>query len=322
MGERETVEEQGPTKEQEEAVYTTHAVRLLAHKLKVDITKVQGTGKRGRVTKEDILNFVETGGKRVEVQAPGAPKLQAPVVLKADKVVKLTGFRRAMAKSMTDSLTIPHHNIQDEFSIESMKKVRNAYLKANAGKKITFTPFFMKAFSSALTAYPVFNAISNPAKDDEGSIFEYVEKAEHNISVAVDTPVGLLVPNLKSVQRKSILQVNDELRELIERARKVTLTQDDLTNGTFTLSNIGNIGCITGSPVIFRPQVSIVALGQTRMVPRFYVEKGVSKMRPEEAITMSVSFDHRVIDGATGANFVRTVKQYLENMDILLLTLK
>ena len=301
-------------------MYTTHAVRLLAHKLKVDITKVRGTGKRGRVTKEDVLMFVESGGQGAEV--PAAPKLQAPVVLKSDKVVKLTGFRRAMAKSMTDSLVIPHDNIQDEFSIESIKKARKDYLNTHPGKKMTFLPFFMKAFSSALTDFPVFNAISNPAKDSDGSIFEYVQKAEHNISVAVDTPVGLLVPNLKGVQQKSILQVNEELRELIERARKAALTQDDLANGTFTLSNIGNIGCITGSPVIFRPQVAIAALGQVRLVPRFVLEKGTTKLRPEEAITLSLSYDRRIIDGATGARFVHTVKTYLENMDILLLTLK
>ena len=294
-------------------------MRLLAHKLKVDITKVQGTGKRGRVTKEDVLAFVETGGKVAEVHRP--PQ-QVPIALKADKVVKLTGIRRAMAKSMTDALSIPHDNMIEELSVESIKKVRKNYLNSNPGKKITFLPFFLKAFSSALTEYPVFNSLSNPATNEEGIIFEYIQKAEHNLSVAIDSPLGLLVPNVKSVQRKSILQINEDLRELIERARKSTLTQDDLSNGTFTLSNIGNIGCISGSPVIFRPQVAVVALGQMRLCPRYFIEKGVTKMRPEDVVTMSISYDHRIIDGATGARFVRQVKQFVENLDILLLTLK
>lgn len=299
--------------------------------MKVDITKVKGSQKRGRVTKEDVILFAETGGKgstqtTAPAETPAAPKvppkLDVPVASKKDKVIKLTGFKKAMARSMTDALAIPHDNLVDEFNIASMKEARKAYMDANPGKKITYLPFFVKAFSSAMVDFPIFNSHSSNAKDGDGHSTDYVMKSEHNISLAVDSPSGLLVPNLKSVQRKSILQIHEEIKELVERARKNTLTQDDLTNGTFTVSNIGNIGCIIGTPVIFRPQVGIVALGQIRTLPDFKMIKGESKPVPKEIITSSLSFDHRFIDGATGAKFITRVKQFVENLDILLLNLK
>jgi len=323
----------------DEKVYTTHAVRVLATKMKVNLSQVAGTGKHGRVTKEDVINFVEKGGKpqaqkpkeepKKETPKPqervvkvGAPKWEMPPIQKKDKVVKLVGIRRAMVKSMTEALQIPQEIIIDQVNVEALKKVRNDYNKVNPKKKITYLPMFMKAVSKALLDFPMLNAWTIGGKDADGYLDEYTEKKNHNISVAVDSPSGLLVPNVKSVQNKSILQLNDDLRALIDRAKKSALTQEDLSDGTTTLSNIGNIGCIIGSAVIFRPQTSIMAIGKTRTMPRYVEVNGVKKVVPQDIITISVTADRRVAETATVVRFINQVKQFLENPDILLLNLK
>jgi len=312
-------------------VLATPAIRNLAQEMKVDLKKVKATGKGGRITKDDVLKYAQAAKETpaeptpapTHAPAPATPKQAAPTVLEQDKIIKLSGMRKAMTKSMTDALTIPHYNIQDEFNIEKLKAARQAFIGANPKSKITYLPFFIKAFSQAMLEYPVFNAVTNPALDKEGYIYEYIEKADHNISIAVDSPAGLVVPNLKAVQNKSIVQINEEMKGLIDRARKGTLTQADLTEGTFTVSNIGNLGCITGAPVIFRPQTALAATGQTRLVPEFIKQaNGEYAIRPREVVSVSLSCDHRVIDGATGARFINLVKKYIENIDILLLTLK
>ena len=309
----------------EEKVYTTPAVRMMAKRLKVNLAQVKGTGRRGRVTKEDVLAFVEAGGKpqMTQEQPKIEKKPEAPLIpTRGDKLIKLTGFRKAMVRSMTDALTIPHESIEDVICMDNLRKVRKAYLDSNPGKKLTYLPFFIKAASCALSEFPMFNAFVNVQKGNEGAMSEYIEKAEHNISVAVDSPVGLLVPNLKSVQRKSILQINEEMRYLVERAKKAALTQDDLSNGTFTLSNIGNIGCIIGTPVIFRPQVAIMAIGKNRLLPDIKEVKGVKKIVPKEVSHVCLSADKRVVETADMIRFVNCFRQYLENLELLLLRLK
>lgn len=309
-------------------VLATPAVRNLAMEMKVDLAKVTATGKGGRVTKEDVLKYAEgaKSGAQADTKAASqqpVPKSAPVVALAQDKVVKLTGTRRALAKSMTDALKIPPYNLQEEMCIEKIKKMREDYMKANPKMKMTYLPFFLKAFSQAMIKYPIFNAISNPVTDKEGYITEYIEKAEHNISIAIDSPSGLLLPSVKSVQRKSILQINEEVRALIERGNAGTLTEEDLSHGTFTLSSIGGIGGVIGAPVIFPPQVAIAAMCKIRTVGK-YVKKpdGGLDLKPVEIMGVSMSCDHRIIDGATGARFITVVKDYIENIDTLLLSLK
>lgn len=312
-------EQQGETK-----VLATPAVRGLAGEMNVDLKKVKATGKGGRITKEDVMKYAESqkGAKQAPAAEPVAQKAPAGP-LEGDRVVKLTGIRKAMAKSMTDALTIPPYNIQEEFYLDKLKKVRKAYLALNPKNKLTYLPFFVKAFSQAMLEYPVFNSHCNPVTDKEGYITEYVEKADHNISIAVDSPSGLLVPNIKAVQTKSILQINEEIRQLIERARAGNLTNEDLSDGTFTVSNIGNIGGMNGTPVIFRPQVALGAIGRIRTVPD-YIKKpnGELELVPREVVGVCMTCDHRIMDGATGARMIMLVKRYIEDIDSLLLTLK
>lgn len=321
-------------------ILATPAVRGLAAELKVDIKKVKATGKGGRITKSDVMKYAEemkagpapiptpaaepkkAAGEKTEKEA-AAPSFTIPTALGQDRVVKLTGIRKAMTKSMTDALSIPPYNIQDEFCVEKLKQVRKAYMDAYPKKKITYLPFFVKACSQAMLEIPEFNSLTNPTVDKDGYIFEYIQKADHNVSIAVDSPAGLVVPNIKAVQNKSILEINDDLKALIDRARKGALTQADLSDGTFTVSNIGNLGCMNGSPVIFRPQVAIAAMGKTRVVAGFSkLPNGEFKMTPKEVVGVSLSCDHRIIDGATGARFINLLRKYIEDIDRLLITMK
>eukprot|EP00826_Nyctotherus_ovalis_P058917 TRINITY_DN8147_c0_g1_i31.p2 TRINITY_DN8147_c0_g1~~TRINITY_DN8147_c0_g1_i31.p2 ORF type:complete len:218 (-),score=91.20 TRINITY_DN8147_c0_g1_i31:45-698(-) len=156
-------------------VLATPAVRNLAMEMKVDLAKVAPTGKGGRITKEDVLKYAEgtKAGAKAGAGAssqPAVAKAAPVVVLEQDRVVKLTGVRRAMAKSMTDALKIPPYNLQEEMCIEKIKKMKEDYIKANPKMKMTYLPFFLKAFSQAMVKYPIFNAVSNPVTDKEGYI--------------------------------------------------------------------------------------------------------------------------------------------------------
>lgn len=315
-------------------VLATPAVRGLAVEMKVDLTKVTPTGKGGRITKNDVLKYAEgmkaAPSKEQSKEMPKDTKKTdqyvappIPVPLEHDAVKKLTGIHRAMVKSMTDALSIPAYNIQEQVCTEQVKRLRSEFLKNNPNKKITYLPFFMKAFSQAMLEYPIFNAVSNPNVDSEGCIYEYIEKAEHNISIAIDSPSGLVVPNVKSVQRKSILKINEELRAVISRGRKGTLTHDDLNDGTFTISSISGIGSRVGTPVIFRPQVAIAAMCRVSNTPEFIKKpNGDYEIKPVEAMQLSLTCDHRIIDTITAAKFITAVKKCVEDIESLLLTLK
>ena len=307
-------------------VLTTPAVKAFAAQMKVDLTQVTPTGKGGRITKDDVSKYAEKMKAKPSAGVEKKERVVAeppPKASEQDSLKKLTGIRRAMVKSMTDALTIPPFNLQDYACIDQVRKIRNDYSKFNPGKKISNLPIFLKAFSQAMLKYPIFNSVTNSNVDSEGYIYEYIEKAEHNISIAIDSPAGLVVPNLKSIQRKSIIQINEELRELIERGRKGTLTHSDLTDGTFTLSSISSVGSRVGTPVIFRPQVAIAAMCRAETIPEFIKKAdGDYEIKPMEIIHLSMTCDHRIISGATAARFITEVKKYVEDIEGLLLTLK
>ena len=293
-------------------VLATPAVRGLATEMNIDLTKVTPTGKGGRITKNDLLKYAETMKSGTATKEPAAQVIPPPtpaVALQNDRTVQLVGIQRAMAKSMTDAVSIPSYNLQDDICIDKINIIRKAFTKAHPKTKLTYLPFFIKAFSQAMVKYPIFNAIFNPKTDSEGYITDYIEKADHNIAIAIDSPTGLVVPNLKSVQRKSIIQINEELQQLIERGRTSKLTHEDLTDGTFTLSNMGTMGGLIGSPIIFRPQVAIAAMYRIRTMGYFVTKPdGSSDLKTKQIMGVSMSCDHRIIDGATGAIFITVVR--------------
>jgi len=186
------------------------------------------------------------------------------------------------------------------------------------GIKITFMPLIIKAVSLALNQYPVINALYDKEKP-----FEYTLIENHNISFAIDSPKGLVVPNIKNVQNMTVLEVHEEFNRIVAAAQAGTLGFKDLTDGTFSISNIGNIGGTYLGPVLLAPQVCIVAIGKTQLLPRYIQEEnGALNLQPRKIMNVSFGCDHRVLDGATVARFSNKWKEYMENPENMLLAMR
>lgn len=178
----------------------------------------------------------------------------------------------------------------------------------------------MKALSLSMNDFPHINSIVDPQVDSEGYIQQYVIKADHNFSVAIDSQNGLTTPNVKKVQTKSILELNKDIKDLIDRSNKGGLIQDDFNNGTFSVSSVGNIGGKYFVPTILRPAAAIIAIGKAHKVPK-YVEGKENMWEPIDCITFSITADHRIIDGASIARFSQKLKQYIENPNLMLISM-
>ncbi|XP_051557516.1 lipoamide acyltransferase component of branched-chain alpha-keto acid dehydrogenase complex, mitochondrial-like isoform X2 [Myxocyprinus asiaticus] len=317
----------------------TPAVRRLAIENNIKLSEVVGTGQDGRILKEDILNFLakQTGAiLPYEVQktptpvmakptADTPPKEKKPVMAPPaipqlvftgiDRTEPLNGFQKAMVKTMTAALKIPHFGYCDEVDLTQLVRLRSELkgLAESRGVKLSYMPFFIKAASLGLLQFPVLNA-----SVDEGCQ-SITYKASHNIGLAMDTPQGLLVPNVKSVQSLSVFDIAEEINRLQALGSAGQLGTADLTSGTFTLSNIGSIGGTFAKPVILPPEVAIGALGKIQVLPRFNSRDEVVKAH---IMNVSWSADHRVIDGATMSRFSNLWRSYLENPAAMVLDLK
>ncbi|KAJ1563072.1 hypothetical protein HK405_002891 [Cladochytrium tenue] len=295
-----------------EPVFATPAVRRVARELGVDLAEVEGTGKGGRVMKDDVVRFAE----KAVPETPRASTASLATVVEGDTLKPLTAIQKAMFKQMTKSLSIPHFGYADEVTMNSLASLResiNRSLAAGDGKfpvkRISYLPILIKATSLALLQYPILNACVVDGDDASKAKLQY--RSRHNIGVAMDTPNGLVVPNIKDVQSKTVLDIAVELERLKDAGKRNALTQADLTGGTITLSNIGNIGGTYLHPVLVSSEVCIGAIGQTRRLPRF--EEGTDRVVAAEVATVSWNADHRVLDGATMARFAALWKSYIEN---------
>ncbi|KAJ2385361.1 hypothetical protein H4S02_004368 [Coemansia sp. RSA 2611] len=332
-----------------DVVYATPAVRRVARENAVDLRYVAGSGKGGRILKEDVLQFVEEQRSEPAAPAPepstaeqpfvqanassAAPEISlssaSAVVTGEDRIVSLSPIQRAMFKSMTDSLGIPHFRFKDEIELDALMQARqriNEYLvelSDGAMSKMTYMPFFVKAASLALTKYPILNA---KVAAEPGAPPKLLYRAAHNIGVAMDTPGGLIVPNIKDVQTKSLMDIAAELRSLAQRGKSGAIASTDLKGGTFTLSNVGMIGGTYLSPVLVDSEVCIGAIGKVQRLPRFEtVEidgRSVERVVPRHILVTSWSADHRVVDGATMARFAVLYKKLLEHPEIMLANMK
>ncbi|XP_060729848.1 lipoamide acyltransferase component of branched-chain alpha-keto acid dehydrogenase complex, mitochondrial-like [Tachysurus vachellii] len=312
----------------------TPTVRRLAMENNVKLSEVVGTGKDGRILKEDILNFLakQTGAilpyddvkvpvapaapAKVEKVAPHpTPTVPRPVFTGKDRTEPLNGFQKAMLKTMTAALKIPHFGYCDEVDLTNLVRLRSELkgVAESRGVKLSYMPFFIKAASLSLLQFPILNA----SVDESCQNITY--KASHNIGLAMDTLQGLLVPNVKGVQALSVFEIAVELNRLQALGSGGQLGTADLTGGTFTISNIGSIGGTYAMPVILPPEVAIGALGKIQILPRF--DAGGE---PVKAHVMNVSWsaDHRVIDGATMSHFSNLWRSYLEQPTSMLLDLK
>ena len=293
------------------------AVRRLVREQDLNLSDIPGSGKDGRVLKEDILRFQKqapSGGTQQPASATTAGAARTSATDEV-RVEPLRGVRAVMARRMAESAsTIPHFTFGDEVDVTALLALRQQ-LKPRAeevGVRLTLMPFIMKALALAVTRYPILNSRLN----DEVSEIHY--QPHVNIGMAVDTPTGLIVPNIKRTEQLSVLEIAQELERLVKAARDGQVRQEDLRDGTISISNIGALGGTYASPIISKPEVAIVALGRTQSVPRF---NDLGEVVARDIMNISWSGDHRIIDGGTIARFSNLWKAYLEDPSSMLLHL-
>ena len=303
-----------------EGVHAGPSVRRLARELGVDLTTITGTGPKGRVTKDDLLTDVR-GAAAPATSAPaaagtgsGIPEIPAQDFSKfgSVEVVPLTRIQRLSGPHLHRSwLNIPHVTHNDEADITEIDAYRRDLDTAGKaeGYRVTLLAFLLKAVVSSLREYPKVNSSLTPEKD------ALVIKGYLNIGVAVDTPEGLVVPVLRDVDRKGIRQLSIELGEVSARAREGKLSAPDLQGGCFTISSLGGIGGTSFTPVVNAPEVAILGVVRSRMAPVW----GGSAFVPRLMLPLSLSYDHRVIDGALAARFTRHLCHLLEDVRRLVL---
>lgn len=293
------------------------AVRRLARELSIDLSLVPGSGDKGRVYKDDVKAYANGGAISGVAKAAAAPVKAATVATNTggSRVEPIKGIKAAMARQMQDSVsTIPHFTYCEEIDLTELIALRGQLKDqyAKQGIKLTLMPFFMKAMSLAIKQFPIMNSQVN----SDCSELTYFD--DHNIGIAVDSKVGLLVPNIKGCQNKSIVQIAQELTKLTDAAREGRVSPAELKGGTITISNIGAIGGTVATPIINKPEVAIVALGKTQLLPRFNAK---GEVEGRSLMQISWSGDHRVIDGGTIARFTNLWKSYLEQPSSMLLSM-
>ncbi|AYA40878.1 pyruvate dehydrogenase complex dihydrolipoyllysine-residue acetyltransferase [Xenorhabdus nematophila] len=299
-------------------IHATPVIRRLAREFGVNLAKVKGTGRKGRILREDVQAYVKDAIKRAEA-APAAAGGGLPGMLPWPKVdfskfgeieeVEMSRIQKISGANLSRNwVMIPHVNLFDEADITEVEEFRKQQNKEVEKKqldvKITPLVFVMKAAAKALEAMPRFN--SSISEDGQKLILKkYV-----NIGIAVDTPNGLVVPVFKDVNKKGIVELSRELAEVSKKARAGKLTASDMQGGCFTISSLGGIGTTGFAPIVNAPEVAIMGLSRSSMKPVWNGKEFV----PRLILPMSLSFDHRVIDGADGARFITYINQLMSDM--------
>ena len=291
------------------------SVRRLARELGVDIYQVSGSGPGGRISESDVRQFVKKtmeqlsqGGTATGGQ-PGGPSVERtlPDFSQWGEVTResQSKIRQLTAEAMAYSwATIPMVTQYDQVRISELEDFRKQFNeKATAENKLTVTAFLTKVCAAALRAFPHFNSSLDAAAG------ELIVKDYINIGVAVDTPNGLLVPVLKAVDGKGVEQIAVELNELAVRTRERRIKPEEMEGGTFTISNLGGIGGTHFTPLVYAPQVAILGVGKGQVEPVWNGREFV----PETRVNLALTYDHRVIDGAAGARFLRWICEAIEN---------
>ncbi len=296
------------------AVAASPTIRKLAQDLGIDLTRVRGSERGGRVVLEDLRAYIQQLQRSaLEPQTAAAPTV-APAK-PAEKVdfakwgpvsrQPVTSLRKIIAQRMHESwASVPRVTQFDEADITGILALRKKYVAKyeKKGGHLTLTPFLMKAVVEVLKKYPAFNSSLDEASE------EIVFKKYYHIGIAVDTEQGLLVPVIRDVDKKSVLQLSKELAEVAEKARQRKVAADDLKGGTFTISNQGGIGGGFFTPIVNKPEVAILGVGRGVLKP---VVRG-AKIEKRTLLPLGLSYDHRVIDGGTAARFTVEVVQALE----------
>ncbi|PTL37497.1 dihydrolipoamide acetyltransferase family protein [Alkalicoccus saliphilus] len=299
------------------------SVRKYAREKDVNIRKVQGSGKNGRVLREDIEAYLsgdqksaaesdaEAGEESSKEEKQPAASYE-PAEGQAETREKMSGMRKAISKAMVNSKhTAPHVTLMDEVDVTALVAHRKQFkpVAEEKGIKLTFLPYVVKALTSAVREYPVLNT----SLDD--STEEIIHKHYYNIGIAADTDKGLLVPVVKNTDRKSIFKISDEINDLAGKARDGKLASEEMKGGSITITNIGSAGGQWFTPVINHPEVAILGIG--RIAEKAVVKDGEVVTAP--VLALSLSFDHRIIDGATAQHAMNHIKRLLNDPQLLVM---
>ncbi|MCY9267888.1 dihydrolipoamide acetyltransferase family protein [Bacillus licheniformis] len=299
------------------------SVRKYAREKGVDIVNVSGSGKNGRVLKEDIDSFLNGGtagdAKAAQAEEKAEPAAQQPAATVQvpegefpETREKMSGIRKAIAKAMVNSKhTAPHVTLMDEVDVTNLVAHRKQFkqVAADQGIKLTYLPYVVKALTSALKKYPVLNTSIDDNTD------EVIQKHYYNIGIAADTEKGLLVPVVKNADRKAIFEISNEINELATKAREGKLAPAEMKGASCTITNIGSAGGQWFTPVINHPEVAILGIG--RIAEKAVVRDGEIVAAP--VLALSLSFDHRMIDGATAQNALNHIKRLLNDPQLILM---
>ncbi|UOQ93029.1 2-oxo acid dehydrogenase subunit E2 [Halobacillus shinanisalinarum] len=308
--------------DEDKRVIAMPSVRKYARDNDVDIRKVQGSGKNGRILKDDVNSFLDGGqakaedsqedeakGEKAETSSKAAP---AAGEAYPETREKMSGTRKAIAKAMVNSKhTAPHVTLMDEVDVSELVAHRKKFkaVAAEQDIKLTYLPYVVKALVSTLKKYPVLNT----SLDDETD--EIIQKHYYNIGIAADTDKGLLVPVVKDADRKSIFSISSEVNELAVKARDGKLSSEEMKGASTTITNIGSAGGQWFTPVINHPEVAILGIG--RIAEKPVVRDGEIVVAPVLAI--SLSFDHRMIDGATAQHAMNNIKRLLNDPQLIMM---
>ncbi|MFP4078035.1 MAG: dihydrolipoamide acetyltransferase family protein [Candidatus Izemoplasmataceae bacterium] len=304
------------TKSKKKALATPVA-RKLAKDLGVDINTIEGSGPAGRVMKEDIRKAAEGSEAKEEKAAPARTAQPAPsmpdIAKEGTRREKITRLRKSVVEAMaTSNQVIPATTMMDEIDVSELAKFRREQknLAKDQDTKLTYLPLIIKAIVLTLKEYPIFNA----SFDHENE--EIIYKDFYNIGVAVDTPDGLIVPNIKQADKRSIFDLSREVERLASKAKDRSLQMSDLQNTTFSITNYGAFGAKLGTPIIKHPEVAILGMGAIEKKP-VVVDDAIEA---REMFPISLTFDHRIVDGGDGGRFMVKLKEYLQNPMLLLLS--
>ncbi|WP_261130073.1 dihydrolipoamide acetyltransferase family protein [Bacillus sp. Marseille-Q3570] len=284
--------------------------RKIARENNVNIEQINGSGPAGRVTEEDVYQFINGGQEQVETkqeEASVAPAAMTIPVAEA-KEIPFKGRRKQIAQKMTQSLyTIPHVSHFDEVDLTNLldlkKSLKAADPDGSKGMNVSLAAFFVKALQLALRDYPIFNS----KLDEENEVIRL--EGEVNMGIATDADDGLIVPVVKNVEQKSISSINSEMKELINKAKTNKLKPSEMKGGTFTISNVGPLGSTGATPIINHPEVGLMAFHKTKKMPVVINDEIVIR----SIMNVSMTFDHRVADGATAVAFTNRFMHYIEN---------
>jgi pyruvate dehydrogenase E2 component (dihydrolipoamide acetyltransferase) len=292
------------------------STRRMARELGVDLTQIEGTGPHGRIMKEDLERGGTTGLGATAAGSPRPALARTNFPQGGEERVAFKGLRKKIAEKMRQSKDhAAHFTYVEECDATALVELRNQAkeLGAKSGVKVTYLPFVMKAMVAALRKYPALNSTLDEAKQ------EIVYKHYFNIAISVQTDDGLTAPVIKGVEHKSILQIAAEIQNVVDRARAKKLTMEDLTGGSITLTNAGSIGGLFATPVINFPEVAILGFNKIFRKPVVKTINGKEEIVIRDWTLFSISLDHRIVDGAVAAEFMKDFIRYIETPSLLLM---